>query len=99
MATTLTTHDDGQTVNRLSEGASIILTLHADGSTTGRFLVPGGDDDGGDFDADLTGTWAQSGGVVTLAHASDTALRDLEFTWSGRRLTAEADHLRIVLER
>lgn len=99
VATTLTTEDGGRTVDRLAGGASIVLTLHADGSTTGRFLVPGGDEDGGDFDADLAGTWALAGDRVTLAHGGDTALRDLELTLSGRRLTAVTDRLRIVLQR
>ncbi len=102
-ATTFTTEEAGTTTDRLAAGASITLTLGADGSTTGRLFVPGGAEDGSDFDADLTGTWTLSESTVELAHDADTFMRDMPFAVDGSRLVGEATFsgvmIRVVLTK
>jgi hypothetical protein len=102
-ATTFTTREAGATTDWLAAGAFINLTLTATGNTTGRVFVPGGNEDGSDFDADLTGTWALAGSQVTFQHSADTFLRDMSFAVDAGRLTGEATFsgvtVRVVLER
>jgi hypothetical protein len=102
-ATTFTTQEGSATTDWLAAGAFIHLTLTAAGNTSGRLFVPGGNEDGSDFDADLTGTWALAGSQVTFEHAADTFLRDTPFTADAGRLTAEGTFsgvtVRVVLER
>lgn len=88
-ALSLTTTADGHTIDWIAAGTSILLELNSDGTTTGRLFIPGGDEDGGDLDADLTGTWTLSGGTVRLSHAADTFLRDMDFTFRDSRLEGE----------
>lgn len=87
----------------LAAGASILLNLHGDGTTTGRFLAPGAGEDGEDMDEDLTGSWTLNQGQVKLEHDADTFLRDLDFTARSDGLTAEEsfDHVtvRVVVSR
>ena len=78
-ATVFTVTEGGTTTDLLAQGASIELLLKADGQTSGRLFVPGGNEDGSDLDADLTGTWSISGSSVTLAQTADTFLRDMTF--------------------
>lgn len=102
-ATTFTVREGSTTEDLLAAGASINLTLTAAGTTSGRLFVPGGAEDGSDFDADLTGAWALSGKQVTFDHAADTFIRDMPFTADDGRLSGEATFsgatLRVVLER
>ncbi len=79
----------GQPVDWLARGASIRLDLNADMTTTGRMYVPGADEDGGDIDADLAGTWAFEDGVVRLSHEADTFLRDMDLVVEGDRIVGE----------
>ena len=67
------------TVDLLAQGSHVTLNLATDGTTTGQLFVPGGDEDGGDLDADLTGTWTLSGSTVTFDQAADTFFPDVEF--------------------
>lgn len=89
-AFTITTTGPGadQTIEWVALGAFVRLDLRADGTTSGRFFVPGvsDDGDGGDLDEDLTGTWTVTAGIVRLAHDADTVLRDMDFELSGDRL-------------
>lgn len=91
------------TVNLLAQGSEVTVTLAADGTTTGQLFVPGGDEDGGDLDLDLTGTWTLSGSTVTFDHDADTFIRDVEFIAGQNRLTAEGDFgdesIRLVLTK
>lgn len=100
---TLTTTENGQTIDRLAEGSSFTIELTADGRTTGRLFVPGGDEDGSDFDADLVGTWSLAGDVVEFAHEADTFLRDMVFQVEDARLSGDETfgdvRVRIVLEK
>lgn len=88
----LTTREDGSevTVDWLAEGASILLDLHEDGTTSGNLFVPGADEDGGDIDEDLVGTWSVSNeGGVTFEHEADTFVRDMPFLYEHGRLTGD----------
>ncbi len=77
------------TIDLLALGSVVTVTLAPDGSTSGQLLVPGGAEDGGDLDADLTGTWTLDGSTVTFNQAADTFIRDAEFTAAENRLTGE----------
>ena len=89
-ATVFTITQDGQTTDFLALGATLQLDLHRDGTTTGRLLVPGGDEDGGDFDASMAGTWTIDGGTVSFQQDADTFVRDMPFTVHGNRLIGDA---------
>jgi hypothetical protein len=88
-ATSFSVTEGGGTTNILAAGGSITLTLTAAGVTSGRLFVPGGAEDGGDFDEALTGTWTLQDSTVTLEHDADTFLRDMSFTVRGQQLVGE----------
>ena len=102
-ASTFTLTTVAGTVNLLAQGSQVTLNLAADGTTTGHLFIPGGDEDGGDFDADLTGTWTLSDSTVTFDQGADTFLRDVDFTAGPGRLTGEGDFgdesIRLVLTK
>ena len=85
-ATTFTTTSGGVTTDHLADGASFTITLRADGTTTGRLFIPGGDEGGGDLDADMAGTWTLTGSTVEFTQTADTFVRDMPFTASRNRL-------------
>lgn len=95
-----TTTADGETIDRLAEGAYVEIALNPDGSTAGELFVPEADEDGADFQADLAGTWTLDAGTVTFSHEADTFLRDTPFTADGDRLSGEQtfDGVRVRLE-
>jgi hypothetical protein len=101
-AFTVTSAGSGSTTDLIAEGGRIELDLHPNGITSGRLHVPA-DDDGGDFDADLIGTWARSGDLVLLSHAADTFLRDMPLAIRGDRLEGDqafgGSRVRVVLVR
>jgi hypothetical protein len=72
-ATRLRTTEGGTTTDQLAAGASITLTLNANGTTSGQFTVPG------ELNANLAGTWTLNGTTVELSHSADTFLRDTSF--------------------
>ena len=76
-------------INQLVQGASVAVTLAPDGTTTGRLFLPGGGENGGDLDADLTGTWSLSRGAVTFDQPSDTFIRNVRFDADRNRLIGE----------
>jgi hypothetical protein len=80
-AATITTTEGGITTDQLARGTTLDLTLNADGSTSGRLFVPDGNEDGGDLDADLEGTFSfdEANGEVTFEQAADTFVRDMVF--------------------
>ena len=81
----------GETMDLLAEGATVQITLSADGKTTGYLFVPGADEDGSDFDADLAGTWTLKGDTVRFAHDADTFIRDMPFLVNGDQLEGDED--------
>jgi hypothetical protein len=89
-ATTFTATQGGIPLNLLLGGGSLTLTLHEDGTTTGRLLVPGGGEAGEDLDVDLAGTWTLTGSTVTFDQPNaDTFVRDMAFTAERNRLSGE----------
>jgi hypothetical protein len=88
-ATVLTLTTTAGTTNYLASGATLSLALHTSGATTGHLFLPGGAEDGSDFDADLTGTWDLTGSTVTFNQDADTFIRDVAFEATENRLTAE----------
>jgi hypothetical protein len=102
-ATTFEAEDSTGTVDQLGEGATIQITLDASGTTAGQLFVPGGDVGGGDFIADLAGTWTLTGPLVRLNHASDSFLRDVGFLYDDGQLAGERTSrgitIRVVLTR
>ena len=85
----LVTTDGEGTIDWLEAGASITLRLNADRTTSGELFIPGGDEDGNDYTADLTGTWSLNGNTVEFEHESDTFLRDMPFTVHRDRLEGD----------
>ncbi|HUR93895.1 MAG TPA: hypothetical protein VMY76_04900 [Gemmatimonadales bacterium] len=77
------------TTDLLALGSTVVITLSADGTTRGRLFVPGGDDNGGDLDVDLAGTWILNGETVTLSTEGDTFIADADFTAGRDRLSGE----------
>jgi ABC-type oligopeptide transport system substrate-binding subunit len=73
-----TTGSSGQT-NQLLAGSTLVINLAASGTTTGHLhLAPQGGSPA--FDADMAGTWAQTGSTVTFSQTADTFVRDIPFT-------------------
>jgi hypothetical protein len=87
----------------ISEGASLVLGLHANGATSGRLLIPANVEGVPDFDVDLGGTWRLEAGEIRLDHDADTFLRDLSFEVEDDGLIADdmvgGVRVRIELER
>ena len=74
----VTTGSSGQT-NQLLIGSTVEITLASNGTTTGHLhLAASGSQPV--FDADLAGTWSQTGDVIDFTQAVDNFLNDLLFT-------------------
>ena len=102
-ATSLTLTSSVGTTDLLTLGSTVALTLAADGTTSGRLFVPGGDDDGGDLDVDLAGTWTLSGSTVTFNQTGDSFIRDLDFAAGPDQLNGQGEFsgafVRLVLRK
>ncbi len=74
----VTTNTSGQT-NQVTAGSTLTITLNSNGSTTGHLHIAAS---GGNpaFDADMAGTWAQTGMTVDFTQPADTFVRDMSFT-------------------
>jgi hypothetical protein len=70
----------GQT-NQLALGGTLTLNLAANGTTSGHLHTAASGSDPA-FDADMAGTWALNGEVVTISQSADTFVRDMPFTLS-----------------
>jgi hypothetical protein len=77
------------TTDLLAAGASVDVTLAADGTASGRLFVPGAGEDGADLDEDLTGTWTLSGDTVMFVQTAATFIRDADFIAGRNTLTGE----------
>ena len=72
-----TTGSSGQT-NQLLAGSTLNISLAADHTTSGHLhVVASGSTPA--FDADLAGTWAQSGNSVTFSQPADTFVESMTF--------------------
>lgn len=97
-ASLFTVVEGSSTEDLLAQGASIDLTLNANGSTSGRLFVPGGNEDGSDLDTALDGKWTLDGSQVFFDHPADTFIRDMIFTASAGRLVGHATFDGVVLD-
>lgn len=88
-AITFTTTADGETIDWLDHGASLEIRLTENGTTSGRAFVPGADEDGGDWEADLTGTWEVRSDTIYFDHSADTFIRDMPFEVYGQTLVGD----------
>jgi hypothetical protein len=102
-ASALTLTSSIGTTDLLALGSTVDITLAADGTTSGRLFVPGGDEGGGDLDVDLAGTWALSGSTVTFNQTGESFIRDVEFTAGPDQLNGEGEFsgaiIRLVLRK
>ena len=74
----VTTGSSGQT-NQLLIGSTVQITLAANGTTSGHLhLAASGSQPA--FDADLAGTWSQTGNVIDFTQAVDNFVNDMLFT-------------------
>jgi len=90
-AQTFTITESGQTTNLRAQGASLGIALAADGTTSGRLLVPGADEGGGDFDASMAGKWTLKGDTVHFDQTADAFVRDMPFLVRDGRLVGTSD--------
>jgi hypothetical protein len=88
-ATSWTATEGSTTTDVLEAGGSFTITLTSQGTTTGRVFVPASVTGEGDFDADLAGTWTQSGSTIDFDHEADTFVRDMLFTLQGSTLVGD----------
>jgi hypothetical protein len=73
----VTTGSSGQT-NQLLAGSSLLLHLAANGSVSGQLHIAA--TNGNPVaDADMAGTWAQTGNTITFTQAADTFVRNMTF--------------------
>ena len=74
----ITTGSSGQT-NQILAGSTLVINLAGNGTTTGHLHLAA---QGGNpaFDADMAGTWSQSGTTVTFSQTADTFVRNTNFT-------------------
>lgn len=93
----------GITTDLLALGASVIVTLAPDGTTSGRLFVPGAGENDQDLDRELIGTWTLNGNAVTFAQTTDPWIPEIEFTAGRDTLvgegTFEEDRVRLELRR
>jgi hypothetical protein len=71
------TGSSGQT-DQLLAGSSLLLHLGANGSVAGQLHLAATNGNPV-VDADMAGTWAQTGNTITFAQAADTFVRNMTF--------------------
>lgn len=76
--TFVTTGSSGQK-DELAAGGSLQLELDSDHTSSGHLHVAASSSSPV-LDADMAGTWAASGNVVTFSQAADTFVRNMPFT-------------------
>ena len=74
------------TIDALAAGATLVITLSGNGTTSGTLFVPASLNNGTPQSFDLAGTYQTAGNHVTFSHNADTFLRDVEWTWVGTTL-------------
>lgn len=83
--------EDGEIDDVLERGAEFEIELDADGTTTGSYFMPEGNEDGGDVAGDLAGKWTLKGDTVQFTHDADTFLRDIKFVVKGKELVGSGE--------
>ena len=74
----VTTGGSGQR-NELLAGSTLNIVLKPDGTTTGHLHIAASGSTPV-FDADMAGTWAQTGNVIRFSQTADTFVRNMDFT-------------------
>lgn len=99
----LTVTDTSGTTDWKARGATWTLSLAANGTTTGHLFIPDAGEEGGDFSADMAGTWTLSGDTIQFDQASDSFVRDMPFFASENRITGDhtfgPNRIRLVLTK
>lgn len=103
----LITTDTSGTTDWVAAGSTLTISLATNGTTTGNLFIPGAGAGGGDFNADMAGTWSLSGDVITFLQTADTFVRDMDFSAGQDRLSGDqtfsfntvATRVRIVLAK
>ncbi len=92
-----------QTTDALAAGATLTITLNANGTTTGSLLIPASLNNGTSFTANLTGSFRLMGATVQFDQTADTFIRDMDFMLVGGRLegnrTFSGTTINLVLTR
>lgn len=90
-ATTMTATLSGISIDLLAAGGSLTASFAANGTVTGRLIVPDLSQTGEDVDEQLVGTWQLDGGVVDVQFTtgSDTFVEDMDFTVVGNTLVGD----------
>jgi hypothetical protein len=89
----VTTGTGGQT-NQLLAGSYVNIQLLPNGSTIGQLHLVASSSNPA-LDADLAGSWSQSGNTVTFTQSADTFIRNMTFTVvpSGTSWELVGDHV------
>ncbi|MGE0439241.1 MAG: hypothetical protein AB7L66_13845 [Gemmatimonadales bacterium] len=87
-------------IDLIAGGATIDLTLSADGTTAGTMAAPAiAGAEGTPFSENLTGSFLVRDGTVSFTLEADVFIRDLAWTIDGNRLRAESAEVSVVLAR
>jgi hypothetical protein len=73
----VTTGGSGQR-NEIQAGSTLVLNLNANGTTSGHLHIAASTGSPA-FDADMAGTWTQSGTMIDITQSADTFVRDMPF--------------------
>ena len=76
----ITTGGSGQT-SELQAGSTLILNLNADGTTSGHLHIAASGSRSA-VDADMAGTWTQTGTTIRISQNADTFIRNTSFEMS-----------------
>ncbi len=85
----VTTGSSGQT-NQILAGSTLSINLSSNFSTTGHLHVVASAGAPA-LDADMAGTWTQTGSTVTFSQAADTFVRNMNFTVAATGSSWELD--------
>jgi hypothetical protein len=84
-----TTGSSGQT-NQLIAGSTLSMILSANGSVAGHLHLAATNGNPAS-DADMAGTWTQTGSTVTFSQSADTFVRNMTFN-----VVASGNHWQLV---
>lgn len=88
-ASAFVTTTNGVNTDQLSRGATMTLVLAPGGSVTGHLHIPA-DASSPTLDADMAGSWALSGRIVTFTQSADTFIRNMSFAFVNNTLNGDA---------
>ena len=77
-ATQWTTTGGGGLTNQITNGSTLQIALNSNGTTTGHLHLVASSNNPA-LDADMAGTWSQTGGTVSFNQNADTFVRDMVF--------------------